>query len=313
VPVAASLPPRYDGRVPRLRAVVTDLDNTLYSWVDYIVPSLEAMVASLEQTTGRPRIDIIQSLKAVYARHGSNEYPFAIQESSLFHPYDSDFDSFEALVIRPAQHAFAEARRRYLVPYPGVREALLELRERGVPVIALTDAPRNAAEYRVQLLKLDGLLHGLYTLRGYTLPRNVNPEIRRRDAAGHYRLERTRVIELPRAAEKPDPRGLRRVLRDHGLDPAEVVYVGDNVKKDMQVAKTCGVTGVWAEYGTYVSKEYRDRLAIIAAQKVTRRHVPDEGQGRWPCAISSFAQVLELLDRAAAIPRAARRPLPRRR
>ncbi len=146
---------------------MTDLDNTLYSWVDYIVPSLEAMVASLVQTTGRPRIDIVQSLKTVYSRHESNEYPFAIQESSLFHPYRADFDSFDALVVRPAQRAFAEARRRYLHPYPGVRETLAELRERGVEVVALTDAPRNAVENRVRLLQLDGLLDALYALRGY--------------------------------------------------------------------------------------------------------------------------------------------------
>ena len=289
-----------------LRAVVTDLDNTLYPWVDYIVPSLEAMVGSLEQTTGRPRIDIIQSLKAVYARHGSNEYPFAIQESSLFHPYESDFDSFDALVVRPAQRAFAEARRRYLTPYPAVRATLLALKDRGIPVVALTDAPRNAVEYRVRLLELDGLLDALYALRSYRLPRNVNPEIRRRDAAGYYRLKQTKVVELPRAAEKPAPLGLRRVLRDLGLDASEVLYVGDNVKKDMPLAETCGVVGVWAEYGTYISAEYRDRLAVISAKSVTRRHVSDEVADpglrapppRWPLAISSFAQVLEVLDGA---------------
>jgi FMN phosphatase YigB (HAD superfamily) len=306
--VAAPTAPGYHARVPRFRAIVTDLDNTLYSWVDYIVPSLEAMVDSLERTTRRPRIDIVQSLKAVYARHGSNEYPFAIQESALFHPYESDFDSFDALVVRPAQRAFSDARRRYLVPYPGVRETLLALRERGVAVVALTDAPRNAVENRVRLLELDGLLDALYTLAAYDLPKNVNPEIRRRDQAGHYRLKQTRVVELPRAAEKPDPRGLERVLRDFDLAAGEVLYVGDNVKKDMRVAERCGVAGIWAEYGTYVSKEYRDRLAVISAKQVTQRHVADESQGRWPVAISSFTQLLELLDREASRPRAARRP-----
>jgi FMN phosphatase YigB (HAD superfamily) len=287
--------------VPRYRAVVTDLDNTLYSWVDYIVPSLEAMVASLEQTTRRPRIDIVQSLKAVYARHGSNEYPFAIQESALFHPYASDFDSFDALVLHPAQRAFSEARKRYLHPYPGVGETLVALKNRGVPVIALTDAPRNAVEYRVRLLKLDGLLDALYALRSYDLPENVNPEIRRRDEAGHYRLKETRVVELPREAEKPSPAGLRRVLEDYGLTPGDVLYVGDNVKKDMALAEACGVAAVWAEYGTYVSKEYRDRLAVISARQVTQRHVADEGQARWPDAISNFTQVLECLDDRRAL------------
>src|SRR5512147_2703253 len=112
------------------------------------------MVASLMETTGRPRIEIVQSLKAVYSHHESNEYPFAIQESSLFHPYRRDFDSFDALVVKPAQRAFADARRRYLHPYDGVLQTLAELRKRGLTVIALTDAPRNAVVRRVQLLGL---------------------------------------------------------------------------------------------------------------------------------------------------------------
>jgi phosphoglycolate phosphatase len=289
----------YDAAVPTYRAVVTDLDNTLYSWVDYIVPSVEAMVASLMETTGRPRIDIVQSLKAVYARHESNEYPFAIQESRLFHPYKTDFDSFDALVVRPAQRAFAEARRRYLHPYPGVVETLRALREDGLQIVALTDAPRNAVERRIQLLGLEGLFDGLYALEGYALPENVNPEIRRRDEAGHYRLKGTRVVELPRGAEKPDPRGLRRILKDLGVAPSEVLFVGDNVKKDMALAAAVGATGVWAEYGTYVSTEYRERLAVISAKRVTQRHVPDEAQGRWPLAISSFTQVRELAQAGA--------------
>lgn len=291
--------------MPTYRAVVTDLDNTLYSWVDYIVPSLEAMVASLLETTGRPRIDIVQSLKAVYSHHESNEYPFAIQESSLYHPYRRDFDSFDALVVRPARDAFAAARRRYLHPYPGVKETLAELRKRGLAVIALTDAPRNAVENRMKLLGLEGLLDGLYALRGYELPANVNPEIRRRDEAGFYKLKGTRVVELPRDYEKPDPRGLRRILKDYKLSPAQVLYVGDSVKKDMALAAEVGVTGAWAEYGTYVSTEYRERLAVISAKRVTRRHVSDEGEQRWPLSLSSFTGVLALVEAAAA----SRRPV----
>lgn len=290
-------PGGYDARVPSFRAVVTDLDNTLYPWVDYIVPSLEAMVASLVATTGLPRVRIVQALKAVYSRYESNEYPFAIQESGIFEPYEADFDSFNALVLRPAREAFVSAREKYLRPYAGVRETLDALRERGLKVIGLTDAPRNAAELRLKYLKLDGHFDALYTLPGYPLPDNVDPEIRRREEAGHYR-GRTPVIELPHAAEKPSPDGLARVLADFGWAGREVVYVGDNVKKDMPVAEACGALGVWAEYGTYVSAEYRDRLAVISAKSVTRRHVADETPQRWPLSISSFTQVLEVVEGA---------------
>jgi len=297
--------------VPRLRAVVTDLDNTLYPWVDYIVPSLEAMVDSLISTTGLPRVRIVQSLKAVYAKYQSNEYPFAIQESEIFAPYEADFDSFNALVLDPARQAFKAARERFLRPYPGVKETLEEVRRRGLKLVALTDAPRNAAELRLKWLRLDGHFDALYTLPGYALPDNVDPEIKRRQAAGHY-TARAPVVELPLDFEKPSPAGLARILADLGLDGAEVLYVGDNVKKDMPVAEACGALGVWAEYGTYVSHEYRERLAVISAKAVTRRHVAEETPARWPLAISSFTQVLELLDgtrwaRPAGPPRAARR------
>jgi phosphoglycolate phosphatase len=284
--------------VPRIRAVVTDLDNTLYPWVDYIVPSLEAMVASLVATTGLPRVRIVQALKAVYSKYESNEYPFAIQESGIFEPYDADFDSFNALVLRPAQEAFRAARDKYLRPFPGVRETLDALRARGVKVVGLTDAPRNAAELRLKHLKLDGHFDALYTLPGYPLPENVDPEIRRREEAGHYR-SKTPVVELPRDAEKPSPDGLARILADFRLEGRDVLYVGDNVKKDMPVARACGATGVWAEYGTYVSGEYRERLAVISAASVTKRHVADETATRWPLAISSFVQVLALAAPAA--------------
>ena len=300
--------------MPRVRAVVTDLDNTLYPWVDYIVPSLEAMVASLTATTGLPRVRIVQALKAVYSKYESNEYPFAIQESGIFEPYEADFDSFNALVLRPARDAFVAAREKYLKPYPGVREALDALRARGLKVIGLTDAPRNAAELRLKHLRLDGHFDALYTLPGYPLPEHVDPEIRRKEEAGHYR-SRTPVFELPHGAEKPSADGLARVLKDFRLAGAEVVYVGDNVKKDMPVAEACGALGVWAEYGTYVSSEYRERLAIISAKSVTRRHVADETPQRWPLSISSFTQVLEIVDGArwVASARAGRSPRGRRR
>ncbi len=300
--------------MPRVRAVVTDLDNTLYPWVDYIVPSLEAMVASLAATTGLPRVRIVQALKAVYSKYESNEYPFAIQESGIFEPYKADFDSFNALVLGPARDAFVACREKYLKPYAGVRETLDALRARGLKVVGLTDAPRNAAELRLKHLGLDGHFDALYTLPGYPLPETVDPEIRRKEEAGHYR-SRTPVFELPHDAEKPSKEGLARILKDFGLAGAEVVYVGDNVKKDMPVAEKCGAIGVWAEYGTYVSSEYRERLAIISAKSVTRRHVADETPQRWPLAVSSFTQVLEIVDgarwtspaRAASPRRAARR------
>ena len=280
-----------------IRAVVTDMDNTLYSWVDYIVPCIEAMVDSLCRTTGFPRVRVVQALKEVYERYESNEYPFAIQESRLYQEFNYDFASFDHLVIGPAREAFASARRRYLRPYRHVVETLEKLKAAKIPVVALTDAPRNPAERRVRAMKLDEHLAGLYSLPAFPFPETgVAREIAEREKAGGVKLA-CPVVELPRDHEKPDPRGLSRICSDLGVEANEVLLVGDSLTKDVALAQASGALDVWAEYGTYVSVEYRERLAVISAASATRRHLQhsSKGQSRAPTArISAFDQVLKL-------------------
>ena len=282
-----------------IRAVIVDLDNTLYSWVNYIVPSLEAMVASLCETTGFPRIRVVQSLKEVYERHGTNDYAFAIQESSIFQEFHTDFDSFNALVIEPAKKAFAHARGKYLVLYPGAREGLEALRHAGLKIVGLTDSPRNSAEARVRHLALEHDLDALYTLPGYALPESVDERIRKREIEGHYRLP-IAVTELPLAFEKPHPGGLLQALGDLDLTPAEAIVIGDNRAKDGGTARAAGCRWAWAEYGTYLSLEYRERLDIMSARSVTRRHLAEPGEALiepdW--AISNFRQVARIIAAA---------------
>ncbi len=277
-----------------IRAVVTDLDNTLYSWINYIVPALEAMVDSLERTTGLPRIRIVQSLKQVYERVGTNDYAFAIQESAIFRDLGGDFDSFQTMVIGPAKEAFAAARRKYLEPYPGALDGLDALRASGVRIIGLTDAPRNPAEARIRALGLEERFEALYTLPAYPLPEAVDEKIRRRESEGYYR-SRIPVIELPADHEKPDPRGLARLLADRSLSPEEVLVVGDNRKKDGGSARAAGCRWAWAEYGTYLSREYRERLDTFSARSATRRHLSLDEDGTPPpvpdFVLSNYGQV----------------------
>ena len=290
-----------------IRLVVTDMDNTLYSWVDYIVPAVEAMVAAVVQATGLPRLKVVQSLKEVYTRHESNEYPYALQESSLFREFP-EFGSFDKLVIDPARAAFSEARRKYLRPYRGVLETLVALKGRGIVVVALTDAPRNPAEQRVKRLGIDGHLAALYTMPGFTFPAGpdgsalVAPDILQKEVRGEYRAA-CPVIELPRHHEKPSQEGLRRILNTYGLEPKEVLVVGDSVRKDVALAQALGCHDCWAEYGTYVSLEYRERLDIISSSAITRRHAASvfegsDGQAVVPShTLSNYAQILGIIDR----------------
>lgn len=283
------------------------MDNTLYSWVNYIVPAVEAMVDAVVRATGFTRIKVVQSLKAVYEKYESNEYPFALQESSLFKEHFPEFGSFDKLVILPAREAFAQARRRYLEPFPGVIDTLTELKRRGIPVAALTDAPRNPAEQRARKMKLDELLDALYTLPGFDFPANeqgqtlVSRAIVEKDVRGEYRAD-CKVIELPREYEKPNEKGYLQICEDFGVEPKDTLFIGDSLKKDVAVAKKVGAVDAYAEYGTYYSREYRERLDIISAEAITRRHAASvtEGDAHTPRSathhLSNFSQVLRIVD-----------------
>jgi FMN phosphatase YigB (HAD superfamily) len=289
-----------------IRLVVTDMDGTLYSWIDYIVPAVEAMVTAICEATGFPRIKVVQSLKTVYSKYESNEYPFALQESTIYKEFP-EFGSFDKLIIEPARIAFAGARRKYLQPFKGVVSTLKVLKERKLPVVALTDAPRNPVEQRVRHMQLDQYLEAIYSLPGFTFPeapggeKLVAPDILRKEERGEYRVA-CKVIELPREAEKPNTLGLDRICKDYGVDPKEVLLIGDSVKKDIAVARALGAVDAWAEYGTYVSLEYRERLDIISAPAITRRHaaaVFEAGQKKEiepTFTLSNFTQVLGIID-----------------
>lgn len=313
-----------------IELVVTDMDNTLYPWVDYIVPAVEAMVEAVCRATGFPRLRVIQSLKAVYTKYESNEYPYALQESSLYEAFP-EFGSFDKLVIEPARAAFAQARRKYLAPYPGVVETLKALEARRIPVVALTDAPRNPAEYRVKAMQLDTLLSGLYTLPGFDFPATPKGEtliassILKKEERGEYRAA-CKVVELERDWEKPDLRGLQRILREYGVRPEQTLVVGDSLHKDVAIARAMGAIDCWAEYGTYASREYRERLDIISAAAITRRHAAsmlerDVREGPTVThRLSNFSQVLRIIDaeelatiptRRKTSPRAAKAKRPR--
>ncbi|MBS1151366.1 MAG: Haloacid dehalogenase domain protein hydrolase [Myxococcaceae bacterium] len=290
-----------------VRLVVTDMDNTMYSWVDYIVPAMEALVAAVCQATGFPRIKVVQSLKTVYSKYESNEYPFALQESTIYAEFP-EFGSFDKLIIEPARMAFAEARKKYMKPYKGVISTLEALKERKIPVVALTDAPRNPAEQRAKRMGFDQFLGSLYTLPGFQLPASpegqtlVAPDILQKEERGLYRAA-CDVIELPRDYEKPNPRGLLQICQTWSVDPAEVLVIGDSLKKDIGVAREVGAIDCWAEYGTYVSLEYRERLDIISAASVTRRHAASVYEsGQLPLkathVMSSFSQILDVIDEA---------------
>ena len=153
------------------RLVLADLDNTLYDWPKFFAPSFRAMVHALSPQLELPEDQLYDEFKAVFSRHKSLEYAFAIQELASVRTLPSDRVQD---LVRRGRGAFLSVQRRHLRPYSNVVETLQWLRDQDYDVVAVTNSPLFRAQQRLFDLKLDGFLTGLVAWEGFEPGDDVN-------------------------------------------------------------------------------------------------------------------------------------------
>jgi FMN phosphatase YigB (HAD superfamily) len=251
---------------PRAKIVITDIDGTLCSFWDYFVPAVRDFLKEVSVRVDVPVPDLARDIGHVIDRRGTHEYPWLLEETSFaWKHYAKRPEEFIETFVKPFWSALDNNRARYLRPFPKVLETIRELKEQGLLIVGLSDAPEYMARVRNKQV-FDGLLDRLYALE------TVEP-----DKADQYQpisLEhgRARVSELRMAAadsktsfhilpqkyEKPCPAGLDRVLQDFDVYPQEAIFVGDSPTKDGLVAASRGIRFVWAHYGHHLPAEYEE-------------------------------------------------------
>jgi phosphoglycolate phosphatase len=232
--------------------LVTDLDNTLYDWVGSFVPAFYAMAEEAAAILDLNIETLLDDLRAVHQRHGSSEHPFALLEAaSVTARLPGLSRDARAKVLDGAFHRFNSVRKERLVLYDGVTATLEALTERGVPVVAYTDARIPNSLYRVNRLRLDHFIEHLYA------PAARFPD--RLDAPARETLLRV----LPEGDKKPNPRTLLDICRDLGVPPEQTLYIGDSLSRDIFMAANAGVRSAWARYGTEVEPDLWEKLVRV--------------------------------------------------
>ncbi len=297
-----------------IKLIVTDIDNTVFDWVTYYVRSFHALLNEVESITGIPYAQLASESRDAFTRHGSIEYPFLIQElPSVDRHYADDFDRMLAEAVDRGRKVFLKTAESLLVPYQGVRETLEEIRRRlpDVPVVALTDAPRYVAMWKLNKLGLLPYFTAVYGLADPRIPtceRNgrvkVDPEILLKHLQQSNFGFKGRIRILPDEYEKPGTRGLKTVLMDHNLDedPAHrgtVMWIGDNLRKDVGLGERLGVRTAWAKYGVLADQElYRllhefSPVANVHKNASFADGAPDAPQPTY--SLEQFADLLKFL------------------
>ncbi len=206
-----------------VKGVIFDLDNTLVNFVEAKLKACEEVVEYLEKgdaeelflhfINGRHDIEDPENIKDYLEKNGG---------------YDED-------VFERCSKIYRSAKVENIELYPGVKEVLDELRERGLKIGLVTDAGRSDGMDRLEKV---GLLDSFDTI----------------------------VTFGESGRKKPDPRPFLHCLEKMGLDPEEVVLVGDSLDRDVVPGKELGMLTVHAKYG---DKNYDEEREVEADHSIS--------------------------------------------
>jgi phosphoglycolate phosphatase-like HAD superfamily hydrolase len=252
------------------KALITDVDNTLFDWVDAWYRSFTAMLSKIEEITGIPKEELYSSISKIHQKHGTSEYAFLLEEIPLLR---ERYGARVAEDLGPAIDVFRAARRDALRLYPGVMPSLRKLKANGIVIVSYTESMSFYANYRFRKLELDTVIDYLYSPPDHILPYEDISSLRKYPDES-YLLKHTIHRHTPQGEKKPNPHILSCILSDIGVRPDEAVYIGDHPKKDVAMAQQAGVLDVLASYG---AAQHREQYELL--RKVThwsREEVEEE-------------------------------------
>lgn len=280
-------------------ALITDLDNTLFDWVELWLNCFSSMLDSIVEISGIDKAKLLPEIAAVHQRHGTSEYSFLIDEVPSLQ---------KVLKGRPATEVFAKSiqiyrskRREHLRLYPTVAESLLKIKGRGTRIVGYTESMAFYSNYRVRRLGLDGVLDYVFCPEDHRLPAGLSADDLRHYPASHCGLKLTRQEFTPKGSKKPDAAVLNAIMADLELSKGDCVYVGDNLMKDVAMAVDCGVDAVWAKYGqAHKRPEYKllQEVTHWTAEEVEREQKIKEREHVDPnfTLEDNFSEILDLFD-----------------
>jgi len=241
--------------------VITDLDNTLYDWVDVWYKSFKAMLDQLVKESGVDQETLIKEFKGIHEKHGTSEYAFSIEElPSLKARYgEADLATrFEAAI-----QSYRSARKEAMRPYPGTLEALETVKDKGTLLVGYTESMAFYTNSRLKKLGLDRILDYVYSPPDHGLPNGKTANEIRYYPAEYYSLRRTIARNTPKGELKPNPKILMDIVKEVGATLGETIYVGDSLMKDVLMAQRAGVIDVWAKYGLAQNREEYELLRRV--------------------------------------------------
>ena len=191
----------------RWKAVLFDLDDTLYPERQFVEGGFRAAAAVLARASDRPVEELVDALWMLHRRDGRGRL-FDTLMTELGIEHDPD-------LVLACLYAY-RTHRPHLTPFDGVADLLVSLDRRGVQMGVVSDG--HAAVQRRKLVALAGL-------------------------AGRFSAV-VMTDELGPGHSKPSPDGFRLACGVLGVQPDDAVYVANDARKDFRGARTAGLATI---------------------------------------------------------------------
>ncbi|MBD5450602.1 MAG: HAD family hydrolase [Lachnospiraceae bacterium] len=233
-----------------IKLVITDLDDTLYSWIGFFIPAFYDMMQELSLILDVPQNELIKEYKTIHQEVGSVEYPFAtLKLPSVRKAYQGISDEQISIELNSAFHKFNATRKKLLKLYPEVDDTLRFFRHNNIIIVAYTESAEENGFYRLKKLGIDNFFKDVYVSDSlYKRPDTV------------FSSPKTHIVH----GKKPNVDILKDICSGEKIDMREAVYIGDSLSKDMLMAKQAGVVSIWCDYPKDDIAELYSKLVAIS-------------------------------------------------
>lgn len=269
------------------KLLITDLDDTLYNWLDFFVPSFFSMVDCVSEISGIDRELLYSQYKEKHQFYGSVEYPYVtLTLPAILEKYPDKGTEDLKQIFRPAFRIFNEIRDRNLHLHTGVEDTLKSLKDMGLTIVGFTESSQENGFYRLIKLGISQYFTHVYLLESEF-------------SSDFIPNEQVRTVQ----SKKPNKDLLLRICELEGFSPSEAIYTGDSLTKDVYMAKHAGVTSVWVNRPP-VNPEYGEKLLSITSwtedeysAELSRRQEMAEKEIRPDFEIANYSDLLEILKK----------------
>ena len=203
--------------MPKIKAILFDLDNTLIDFVKMKEESCKSAVHAMVAAGLKiPEAEAYERLMKTY-------FDVGIESDTAFSAFLKSEGQFSHKILAAAINTYLKTKNKFLKPYPNVKPTLKTLKQQGITLSIVTDAPKTKAYQRLMGMGIEPYF---------------------KIVVGHEDTGKAKATGLPLKL------ALRMLKQEHpDLESSEILMVGDSMRRDLIPAKKLGLRTALSKYG----------------------------------------------------------------